>query len=1012
MAPKPKQAGVTVGPLVYISYVVSRVSALTDADQDAPECTVTLRAPTLDDACISEPCALSDVGSYPVDLKAESKHPLETIAGALGALLNGFVSVEVSISNQVVASAKLDLLPLAQGSESVQARLKLTPSVDSEQVLLPHPNVTVAAHLTRDADEVEDTTLPRVSGEAAAQEARTPFRFLNETEVSESTVASIICTPVELPPPFLSASGAASGGMQIRMGIMWLDDTSAHGFSSIVGMCDGDKFLGKGKGRSLLRTDDFLSLQDAAASGHPFYVEMGRYLEKPDSATDPAFANYHAIAALPVQAVQALQSPGCKTIHFELCFNDTFSTVSQSVDRITSVLPPRPPDVGKVKPVQAPLPATSSGIECCGWEGVIFSVEVTFTRAVLPGWSPPPKPAKALLEVLPERHGMTNAAGSAVGSYKAQLQRIAARLLKAYRQCSEAAKAQGVSTNPECLQQRLVFELNRSGLYMTMKEQLRSCVQCIGRDKFDAGSTDELIPVCSKLYACMLDELHAWLKQATGQSGAGQTVTGRSATRLQELASECELVGEIKRATQLHAERLLVDDTCAAWCAWARFCFRQGDVDKGEACLRQALSREPSDLPSLVALACVCWYKFGAADPMYMDDALALVHEAIDKCDGRGLPWALLTMLIESSFPEDSKATETRNAQHEAQKLASNASEGPASMESMPFLELESLLIDLQFGDLALRTHNYTVRQPGIDDVKAQVNMCKARAMAMTGDVNTAASILKNVIRGCGPLQPDQIAANVLLGQIHEQAGQPAEAQAAFEAALSAGPQSCPLEVYLKLGEVYLKQNGHQYAADVYMQACCTHPCASSWLGLGIAYMRLGRLADADIVLSEANTCDDRNSLVWGHLGLVHVLVENHAEAGECLESAKKHGLKDLALLQEIGEIYAQQGRFHEASVCLQSVVADPKYATYSTFAMLGDSYAGCHEFRAAKSAWANALAVASAAHDLECAKAAMSAMDTRIGDTCGNALISSKPAPETLHLGSENQQETSSVMD
>lgn len=121
----------------------------------------------------------------------------------------------------------------------------------------------------------------------------------------------------------------------------------------------------------------------------------------------------------------------------------------------------------------------------------------------------------------------------------------------------------------------------------------------------------------------------------------------------------------------------------------------------------------------------------------------------------------------------------------------------------------------------------------------------------------------------------------MLLGRTHEQAGQTEKAQQAFEAALLAGPRSCPLEVYLKLGSVYLRRCEHLYAADVYLQACCSHPCASAWLGLGIAFMRMGRLADADMVFSEANTCDGRNSLVWGYLCLVHVLVENHAEASE-----------------------------------------------------------------------------------------------------------------------------------
>lgn len=88
-----------------------------------------------------------------------------------------------------------------------------------------------------------------------------------------------------------------------------------------------------------------------------------------------------------------------------------------------------------------------------------------------------------------------------------------------------------------------------------MKEQLRSCVDGIARHKFDANSHEDLLPACSKIYACMLDEMHTWLKQATGQPGVGHTLTGSQITQLLALASECEVVGNLQRAMQIHEER-------------------------------------------------------------------------------------------------------------------------------------------------------------------------------------------------------------------------------------------------------------------------------------------------------------------------------------------------------------------------------------------------------------------------------------------------------------------------
>lgn len=115
----------------------------------------------------------------------------------------------------------------------------------------------------------------------------------------------------------------------------------------------------------------------------------------------------------------------------------------------------------------------------------------------------------------------------------------------------------------------------------------------------------------------------------------------------------------------------------------------------------------------------------------------------------------------------------------------------------------------------------------------------------------------------------------------------------------------------------------------------------------------------------------------------------------QSLDNAHKHGFKDMALLQEIGEMYAQQGRFHDASCCLQQVVKQPQFASYQAFAMLGEAYAECQELKAAKAAWASALAIAAKPEDVECAKAAISEIDSVLGAVHDDQLISSIPVQE-----------------
>lgn len=116
----------------------------------------------------------------------------------------------------------------------------------------------------------------------------------------------------------------------------------------------------------------------------------------------------------------------------------------------------------------------------------------------------------------------------------------------------------------------------------------------------------------------------------------------------------------------------------------------------------------------------------------------------------------------------------------------------------------------------------------------------------------------------------------------------------------------------------------------------------------------------------------------------------------QCLDSAYKHGFSSMALLQEIGETYAQQGRFYEASRCLEKVVNEPHYATFKAFAMLGEAYVECKENKAGKAAWANALAVAVEPCDIQCAEAALRAIDVKLG-TSEDTLISSTPVPEVV---------------
>lgn len=177
---------------------------------------------------------------------------------------------------------------------------------------------------------------------------------------------------------------------------------------------------------------------------------------------------------------------------------------------------------------------------------------------------------------------------------------------------------------------------------------------------------------------------------------------------------------------------------------------------------------------------------------------------------------------------------------------------------------------------LTLQVHARALQHSTAGELAGELGICAAQGDALSGEAKAAVAALEAAALSAAP---DDIKALVLLGHVHTRAGDAPAATAAYEAALKKAPRACPLDVYIRLGNAYLAAGQLQYAVDVFGQACMVRPCASSWLGAGTAYLRMGALADADLALTEANIHDNQNPVVWGYLALVQVLAEQHSEA-------------------------------------------------------------------------------------------------------------------------------------
>ena len=65
---------------------------------------------------------------------------------------------------------------------------------------------------------------------------------------------------------------------------------------------------------------------------------------------------------------------------------------------------------------------------------------------------------------------------------------------------------------------------------------------------------------------------------------------------------------------------------------------------------------------------------------------------------------------------------------------------------------------------------------------------------------------------------PEDVRPRIILGNLHWAAGRATQASKEYQGALRAGPTSCPLDLYLRLGTTFLAEGEFEYARNVYVQ--------------------------------------------------------------------------------------------------------------------------------------------------------------------------------------------------
>ena len=583
--------------------------------------------------------------------------------------------------------------------------------------------------------------------------------------------------------------------------------------------------------------------------------------------------------------------------------------------------------------------------------GVTF--EVTVSAPVLPPWRAPLPPKMAVRDLLPGRDPLDahEADVRATEHFRAEVTKSAAVLSKEYAAMftGEPKDADGKATR----RKSLVFELNRSGKYHAMKERLKSAASAIIAERFHKGG-EGVQGKYNELYVHLVQEMHAALKKL------GQTeeepedpkdgVDHAKLARFKALADEYEIAGDQSCADKWHRERLVLTRRLPEiWADYGAFLARSERYGKSEEAYKEALMLDEGHVPSLTALCALMLHDEEYERAEVYGQAVTL------KEGGDPVAWSLLAATY-NAMERDEDAT---NCNYEARRLAAEVmshvtSGSPASQPEKPpeaFVSTSLLLLDMHMPAEACaileqsRTHAAFIR-----------SLCLARAAMLEGMPQNAHAFLMDAL-SVDATDPRPFE---LLGDLHSKEGNFAEAEEAYTHAMACtgaanGRPPASLKLILGLGNALTETGKLADARATFEAGCEMCPCASTWLGGGIAMLRQGDLDAAEAALAEANIQDHTNARVWGYLCLVALLSDRAPEAEQAIGSAFRCGLADdeWPLLGEIGKLFLEHGRWKHAEGALRRSVkhgggADVRYALGRALHEQGDAAAARDQMLAA----------------------------------------------------------------
>lgn len=111
-----------------------------------------------------------------------------------------------------------------------------------------------------------------------------------------------------------------------------------------------------------------------------------------------------------------------------------------------------------------------------------------------------------------------------------------------------------------------------------------------------------------------------------------------------------------------------------------------------------------------------------------------------------------------------------------------------------------------------------------------------------------------------------------------------------------------PLETFVTIGKYLVYSGLYVENINILLYGCSIYNSAALCYLLGLSYLRLERLDEAEDVFMEGNVLDNRHMDIWAYLCLVCILKGYHRlpEAERCLFQTLRLGQNDPTILREL----------------------------------------------------------------------------------------------------------------